>query len=91
MTILSRRTKFFLCGVALLPASIVLARISINEATYEAWDKGALAVWIHLGPAYYIALFLGFLSLICAAVSTLLDIRRSRDRGFPARVTTWKQ
>jgi hypothetical protein len=81
VTILSKRTKLLLCGAALLPASVILARISINEATYEAWDEGALAAWIDLGPPYYMAFLLGLLSLVCAAVSLVLDIRRSRDQG----------
>lgn len=90
MKIVSTRTKLLLLGAALAPAAGYLIGNYVREAEYEALDKGAIAVLVHVGTPILIIFLLGVASLLLAVVSLVFDIRRSRKETYAKLESPWK-
>ncbi|MGD0695422.1 MAG: hypothetical protein ABSB82_11280 [Terriglobia bacterium] len=73
------RTKLLLCGATLAPAAIVLFRMDVQEAIWEAKAMGALAVF-GVEPGYYIVgmLWVGLICFLGFVVSLIIDLRRAK-------------
>ena len=75
---ISFRTKVLLCGSALAPASIVVARMSAYEVETRSRGEGAISVTVEPGYIYYFFLLVGTVCLLAFLMSLVHDLRRTK-------------